>query len=744
MKMKTFGMSSTALTGLAVLALQSFAAVPALAQNAADDSGAREDEIIVTARKRAENILETPTSISAFTPKLLEERNIANLADVGKYVPNLNITRYGVGNTAQAAVFIRGIGLQDHIITTDPGVGVYLDGIYLGRQMGSNLSLNNIQRIEVLRGPQGTLYGRNTLGGAVNIITKKPGEGDEYLVNLTGGTRGRVAADFYSNFAMSDQFAVDISGAFKHRGGVGDFLNLPNADKRVGEENEFSGRFSALWKPQEGFSMLFALDGMSAHNGLSPYTIAFDPSIPAPNPLNIFDGSFPLLNPGLLPTNPDDNNTTVSGLDTTTNSAFGASVTTQWEASENLTAKLLANYRTSDYTGGLDDDATALHLSEFPENGNAQQTSLELQINGQYGALDFVSGLYYFHEEGETESGPFVFSPFNTPGAVEGFGDFGFFDLNQKTNSYAGYANVKYRFTDRLTAGGGLRVSRDTKDANAQFPTFATRKFVSKNFNAVTWDVDASYNLQNDIYAYAQVQRGYQPGGFPPRPFGGPAQFVAFGKTTSTNFEGGLKGRANDYFTFMVSAFWTKYNNLALPFSITTSGGGFTTIIANAGKSRSRGVEVEGTVYLNDQISINGSVGYLDSEIRRVDPGTIGIAVGDSPALTPKWTVSVAPKVSMPLANGDQLTFNVDYSYRAKMFGQSINRAAELLKGRSLVGFSADYEALGRGWTLGIYGKNIFNKVYDVGRLQQNGFVGVVRSNDRSEFGVRLKKRFGG
>ncbi len=738
MSIKSLGLGGTALSSLALVMTAGIVATPASAQSA------RDDEIIVTARKREENLFETPTAISAFTPKMLEDRNISNLDDVGKYVPNLTISRYGVGNTAQAAVFIRGIGLQDHIITTDPGVGVYLDGVYLGRQMGSNLSLNNIERIEVLRGPQGTLYGRNTLGGAVNIISKQPGSEEEATVSVKGGTHGRAAADFYSNFAMNDEWAVAMSGAFKHRNGVGDFLNLATADKRVGEENEFSGRITAKWQPNDRFSTVFSLDGSSAHNGLSPYTIEFDPSIPAPDPNNIFDGGFPLLNASLLPADPDDNNTTVAGLDSTTNETFGFSITSEFEANENLTAKVLASYRSSDYTGGLDDDASELHLSEFPENGNAQQSSIELQLNGQYGALDFVSGLYYFHEVGETESGPWVFSPFNTPGAVEGFGDFGFFDLNQKTDSYAAYTNIKYAVSDRLSIGGGIRFSRDEKDADAQFPTFASRKFLSESFDAVTWDVNASYNVQDDIYVYGQVQRGYQTGGFPPRPFGGPAQFESFDKTTSTNYEIGLKGPVSDYFTVMLSGFWTEYNDLALPFSITTAGGGFVTIIENAGKSRSRGIEAEGTLYLSDNFSLNASIGYMDAEIRQVNPGTIGIGLGDAPALTPELTFSIAPKISVPLDNGDNVTFNADYSFRGSMFGQSVNRASEKIASRDLVGFSLDYESTDGGWTLGVYGENIFNEVYDQGRLQQAGFVGVVRSNDRAEFGVRLKKRFGG
>ena len=147
------------------------------------------ETVIVTAQRLEQNIYDVPAAISAFSPETIEKQGITNLTDIGKFVPNLNVTEFSAGQTSSANAFIRGIGLQDHLITTDPGVGVYVDGIYLGRQVGQNWNLTNIERVEVLRGPQGTLYGRNSIGGAINIITQKPGDETGGKMSLTAGSR---------------------------------------------------------------------------------------------------------------------------------------------------------------------------------------------------------------------------------------------------------------------------------------------------------------------------------------------------------------------------------------------------------------------------------------------------------------------------------------------------------------------------------------------------------------------------
>ena len=696
------------------------------------------EKIEVTARKRTESLFESPTAITSIGANLIDKANMGNLEDIGKYVPNLNITRYGVGNAAHASVFIRGIGLQDHIITTDPGVGVYLDGVYLGRQMGSNLSLPNVERVEVLRGPQGTLYGRNTLGGAVNVITKQPG--DEGILTTTAkvGSRGRVAGDIYFNNALTNDLSMSASASYKQRNGVGTAVNLANPEKEIGEEQEFSGRIALKYEATSDLAFTFSLDGVDNESGQSPYTIELTDSLDSND---VFNGDFPLLTEDLIPQNPDDLGTTVAGIESTSYSGWGTSFTADWAINNTYTAKFISSYRTSEYEGGLDDDASPLNLSEFPEVGGADQYSFEVQLNATFDKMDFVSGLYFFNEDGFTRSEDFVFSPFNTPngllndGVTPSFGGFGFFEINQETNSYAAYINGSYDLTDDLTIGGGLRYSEDKKDANAIFPTFPERKDISADFNAVTWDINASYQLSNNMNVYGQVQKGYQTGGFPPRPFGGPDQFVSFDETKAVNYEIGLKGQVHENVSMMLAMFVTDYTDLALPFSDPTAGGGFVTIVENAGQSKAQGIELETTIALTDDFTIRTAVGYLDSEITEVAEGVQGIGKGDSPALTPRWTVMVAPSYFVDLSNGGTVALNANYSYRSEMQGQSVFNKSETIDSRELVGFNISYTNPYGDMEVTLYGENVLNEVYDVGRLQQTGFVGVMRSNDRSEFG---------
>lgn len=702
------------------------ATVPAHAQ---DDEPLFE-EITVTAKKREQSIYEVPVAMSAFSFDTIEKQGITDLTDLGKFVPNLTVVGFSAGHTSSINVFIRGIGLQDHLITTDPGVGVYVDGVYLGRQVGQNWSLSNIERIEVLRGPQGTLYGRNSIGGAINIITRKPGDEEGGRVGLQVGSRGRVNADFYSNISLSDDVALSVSGAFQRRDGIGKFLNLPNAEKDVGELQDISARIALLWTPTDRFSLLLTADGNDGDNGLRPYTTLIDE---LPNGA-VFGAGFRNSD---VSADPYDNNTGQVDQTRVTNQAYGLSLTADYAIADNLNAKLIISDRHSEYEAGLDDDSFFEDFLRFPETGFADQTSVELQLNGNYGNWDFVSGLYFFDEEGLNDQNPSVF-----------LGGLGTLTLGQEVDSSAIFANVGYAVSDQMRISAGVRYTEDDKTAMVNINSSLIDESASRDWSEVSWDLSLSYDLADRLTAYGSVQNGYQSGQFPPRPFclfgflddtqpGGvsrPNCFAANDNTTAINYEAGLKGQPFDNLQMSIAVFFTDYTDLPYQVS-TTAGAGFDTrnIIVD---QESIGVEWESSWALTDDFFIHATLGYIDADVD--DPEAVA-------PLTPELTVSLSPEYTFQTAGGGSVTLRADWSFRDDMFGEPTSDPGRFttIDSRSLINFDFSYQSPDETWTLGIYGRNITDKRYVNARINVGDYILSILSNDASEFGVRYVSHFG-
>ena len=687
------------------------------------------DAVIVTATKREENIYQVPVAISAFSAETIERQGIADLTDIGKFVPNMNVTGFSAGHTSSVNPFIRGIGLQDHLITTDPGVGVYVDGVYLGRQVGQNWSLANINRVEVLRGPQGTLYGRNSIGGAINIITTQPGEKEEGRASFTLGTRGRVNSDVYMNGKLNDTLAASFTGAYTKRGGIGEFVNL-DTNREVGENRDFAGRLALKWQPNDDFSLLVAVDANDGKGGLRPYTTLIDE---LPNGA-VYQAGFRNSD---LAANPFDNATGQADQTTTTNSAKGIAVTADYAFNENVAAKLIFSDRHSEYEAGLDDDSLFVNFLTFPEVGEADQTSAELQISGSYERWDFITGLYYFTEDGFARQDDTVFTFF--PG-----NDL----LTQDTESKAVYANVGFHVNERLRLAGGLRYTEDDKKAGFNINDSLIDATGQRDWNQVSWDVSATYDLNEYMSTYATIQNGYQSGQFPPRPFclfgfldvsqpgnvATPNCFAANDNVTAINYEIGLKGEPFSFLSMSLAVFLTDYTDLPYQVS-TTAGAGFDTrnIIVD---QQSIGVEWESTLWLNEDFSVHATAGYIDAEVD--DP----VAVAP---LTPKLTASLSPEYTWRMGDNGDLSFRADYSYRDGMNGEPTADPGRFtrIKSRSLTNLNVTYVPEGAGWTVALYGTNIFDKRYDNARLNTGDYVLQILSNDASEFGVRFTKYFG-
>jgi iron complex outermembrane receptor protein len=672
------------------------------------------EEITVTATKRVQSIYAVPVAVSAFQGEKLAEQGITNIIDIGKFVPNLNVTAFSAGHVSSSNPFIRGIGLQDHLITTDPGVSVYVDGVYLGRQVGQNWNLTNLERVEVLRGPQGTLYGRNSIGGAINLVTKQPGSDPGARIGIEIGSRDRLNADFFADTKLGDTAAVSISGGFKKRDGVGDFVNLPNAGVEVGEIQEIFGRVAFRYEPNDDFWLTLALDGNDGKGGLRPYTTVITPG-------GFLDGL------GSVSADRYDNNTTQADQVRVTNNATGISLTANWDFSDNLSTKLIASSRSSEYKSGLDDDSLATNALTFPEVGEADQTSIELQLNGDYGNLDFVSGIYYFTEDGFNLQKDYFFLG----------GPFDFF-LEQEVTSAGVFGNVGYNVNDKLRLSGGLRFSSDEKDAAADIAFGLTP--ASRDWDEVTFDVSASYEFNNGMNMYGTVQSGYQSGQFAPRPFcfaDWPDCFVASDTISAINYEVGLKGEPLERLQMSAAVFFTDYTDLPYQVSTLDPAGGFATFNLLVDQT-SVGFEWESTAYLTDSFLFHASLGYIDVDVDE-QQGVKPVA-----PLTPELTFSISPELHVPVSGGGEWVFRVDYSYRDEMWGEPSSDPARMSKieSRSIVNFDFSYRSADDSWIAGVYGRNATDERYRNAILNLSDYILEILSNDASEFGVRFQKSF--
>lgn len=681
------------------------------------------EEVVVTAQKREQSIYEVPVAISAFSGDSLAKQGIDDLTDIGKFVPNLNITGFSAGHTSSNNAFIRGIGLQDHLITTDPGVGVYVDGVYLGRQVGQNWNLSNIERVEVLRGPQGTLYGRNSIGGAINIITRVPGDEAELRLGTQVGSRGRLNGNIYANLPLSESLAVSASLASQRRDGVGEFVNLPDADMEVGELRDLSGRVALRYAPSDDFSLLLAADGNDGKNGLRPYTTLIDE---VPNGA-VYQAGYRNSD---LAADPYDNATTQLDQTEVTNKASGISLTADYSISDQLHSKLVLSDRHSEYESGLDDDSLEVDFLAFPEVGEADQQSAELQLDGEFGAWDFVAGLYAFEEEGHNFQDDTTFN--GGPG--------GDFLLEQSLTSRAMYGNLGHQVNDALRLSGGLRFTRDKKSARTVLFELIEESN-SRRWDDTSWELAANYQLNDSLSSYATVQSGYTSGQYPARPYcligsfdfgsgelASPNCFVANDNVTALNYEVGLKGTPWRNLRMSLALFHTTYSDLPYQVS-TTSTGGFDTrnIVVD---QVSQGIEWESSWALGDQFVLHTTLGYIDADVD--DPDAVA-------PLTPEFTGSISPEYTLAFGSGE-LSLRADWSYRGEMYGEPSADPGRntRLDSRALLNVDITYRDLEGNWSASLYGRNVTDERYDNARLNTGDYVLVMLSNDASEFGVRV------
>ncbi|MFT6956603.1 MAG: iron complex outermembrane receptor protein [Halieaceae bacterium] len=462
------------------------------------------EEIVVTAQKREESLQDTPIAITAFTASALEDRGVNNISEIANFTPNLvfDTTSPIGGVSSGAAVFIRGVGNTDFSLTTDPGVGTYVDGVYVSRSVGGVLDVLDVERIEVLRGPQGTLFGRNTIGGAINIISRKPADDFQASIEATVGNDGRANVRASVDIPLSETLKTAWSVSSKNRDG---FVDRPLAGDELGDEERLSFRGAATYTPNDKWDFQASVDYTDIDESAAPsvgvgFTAAFPDGTPGGAGVVgaslVENFSFPLptgnrlgpLGPGSLsPTGDffeivgggleifnqfvvDDIDADVSFGDQIAFSeveVFGTTFIANYHG-DNFDLKYTGSYRNTESRFANDADNSPFQITEIVnDNYDVEQTTHELQLTGTAaeGNLKYAAGIFFFDEEGTDDVNVPVTipAPGTGPDGGAGFEAAIRNDAEVDNSSEAVYIQATYDLTDAWAVTGGIRYTEDDK-----------------------------------------------------------------------------------------------------------------------------------------------------------------------------------------------------------------------------------------------------------------------------------------
>ncbi len=677
------------------------------------------DSVKVTARKREETLQDVPVAVTAFTPETLDKLNIKDLGDLDAQVPNLTV--YAArGSTSTVTAYIRGVGQADPLWGVDPGVGIYLDDVYIARPQGALLDVFDVERIEVLRGPQGTLYGKNTIGGAIKYISRGLPQETTGFASVTVGNYNQldVKAALGGEIGGKDSgLRGRVSVASMNRDGFGTntYTGQEVSDKEINSVRMQLGAYS-----QDDFDVQFAFDYMDDQSGVRGAKML------APNPLA----------PAYPPTS--DRYDIRSGMKNINDTEMkGASVTANWRPSDNWAFKYVAAKRESDTETNIDFDTTPLTLVDVRAFYSDSQVSQELQANYDGGGrARGVMGLYWFNGD----AGGQVLNHFYNPLLATGLTNPLFGDTQGvvNTKSIALYADWTFDLTDRLTLDVGARYTDEDKHAVAlnRFYTgldygtsWGTAANFDKtiNFKNVSPKVSLDYQVTPDILVYGLASRGFKSGGYNIRAntTAVPRSGEPFDDEQVDSFEIGSKMSLLDQRLFLnLSAFHNKYKDIQLSiftaFDSNNDGvddnffGDFT----NAGKGTVNGVEVEYQFLPTANWLVSGNLAWLDAKYDEFLTYTttrppVLVDVADSQYFTnaPEFSGAINVEYRTDLANGGNLSARVGYSYQSEVWPTTDLSPLIKQDGYGLVSAGVIWK-IDDAWSLSLQGTNLADEEY--------------------------------
>jgi len=684
--------------GASTLALT---AAPAMAQDAApqqDEQAGTLDDIVVTARRRDERLQDVPVAVTALTSERLENLQASDIGALEGAVPNLTLHE---GDANNAVIYLRGVGQVDSLAFADPGVGVYVDDVYLGRAQGAFLSVYDVDRIEVLRGPQGTLYGRNTIGGAVKFVSSRLGaEPNGRLEASVGDYNLREVRGAFGG-ALNDEGTVLAKAAIAYARRDGYSENAFDGQDD-GDRNQIAGRVSLEYRPSDAFSIRLNLDASSDRPDTSRTPARATP---------VF-GAYPATMDDPFRVNANFND--LADLD-----AFGASVTAEYAFSDALTFKSVTAYRSMDYASHLDLDATPDPIFGVYVDENQHQFSQEFQLSYVGDRLTAVGGLFYFDETDLTYSG--LLGP--AIGLVTG-------SINDQHNrSYAIYGQGTYALSERLNLTAGLRYTYEDKDfARTQtlYPTAPTTVpgrtdpgvtltdlDTSANWDSLSPKVGLDYEISDDVMGYVSISRGFKSGGFDGRANDADGA-RPYDPETLWAYEAGIKSSLfGRRVTANVAAFWNDYTDLQLSSFTADGSGGFEALFTNAGAATIRGVELELAARPVEGLTLNGTIGYLDARYDEyIGPGGADISDQRELVNAPKWSTRLGAVYVAELGASGRLTFGADAAWRSKVYPTVSSSEVLAQDGYTLVDAFLRWTDSNDRFSVELGGKNLTDERY--------------------------------
>jgi iron complex outermembrane receptor protein len=717
---------------LAVLSAQAAAcaasmlAVPAvLAQDApvAKNSVGLE-EVTVTARRREETIQDVPIAVSAFSAERIENAGAPDITWLQQTTPNLTL-QVARGTNSTLIAFIRGIGQQDPLWGFEPGVGLYVDDVWIARPQGAVLDIYDIDRIEVLRGPQGTLYGRNTIGGAIKYVTRPLGHDARLDTKYTLGTYNET--DFLASgvLPLGDKLSLGASAAIYRHDGYGD-------NKFTGRNNAYAKdvdayRVNGEWTPSDVVNVRLAADWVIDNS-------------PAKHGHREIPGAGLTAGEVVLP----DVYDTRAGIGSANLvRTQGVALTVGWNINDTLTFKSISAYRSGRTNTLIDFDSSPQIGLDVPGRYKDNQTTQEFQLLLEGDKLQGVAGLYYLDAMASGEFDTIV-GILNTTIATSGEVD---------TKSYAGFVDLSYSFTDRLKASLGGRYTSDKRTGTVyrqnftgiRSPLFGNDAAVpgllrtdytnERTFDKFTPRASVSFDVMDTLTTYLSYSEGFKSGGFDMRGDAvlTPATVDGYDPESVKSYEFGLKGSAfNDRVSYNLALFYSDYTDQQITRQEPAPGGSVASFVDNAGASTIKGVELEGAFVLTDDLSLTYGVGYTDAKFDKYETYTVVANPNPPPATTqvlvdladlahfqntPEWNGNLSLAWSHRMAAGlGALSGSITGSYRDKYYMFEFPRPLiDQNESVTLLDASLGWTSANDHFRVQLVGRNLTDERYKIG-----------------------------